>query len=974
MLLEGYTSFSRNNFSKTIRRTMAFRRTAYVSAGLLLLLLLLTLCPVYLVPEATEAATKDPNPSTPGNLALTITKPNASVSFNLTYDPTKENGSFATSSNNEKASFSVATNNATGYTLNLKTSSNTTSLSDGTNTIASITNTNGITATSFSANTWGLLPSKYNGTANTTNYYPASTSGFKMDETSAANTTANTYTVGLGIKADYNTPAGTYTNTAVVAEYVANAITYAVHYYTNTNDTVTGMPGINPQTGTVAQGTTSTSVTLASAPSRTGYTFIGWCLGSNASTSNITVKTDGTPDICANSSTNQFTAGQSFGIDATKSPDTYYLFAMWQRISFTITRQYKLQDTAGNYPSTYTADTNATVLYGDSYTYTIAATTSHQAASTTITNVTSAQTISLDVPRVHVTCNTQFRYEDQDGNWGSYTSDTSTWAYYGGSCSYSKSGQYYRGSTSAANDTIGSANASSVTSTTTLSVSLYRNVYNLAVTAGTNTSGASGGGSKRWGQVVQVSVTKAANVTCTTYATPSWSQGSASGTIGNTSNNGNTYYMNYTMPRSDAEVTATSSASSVSQVITFKTSNATTITFNGANKSHNDTATVNCGTYNLVAAAFPTGYEFSSWSNTAGTIASTSSSSTTFTVNGPATITLNGKKKTFSLKINFAGTGVSSVQVRTASGTGGTLKGTVSSSGGSVSGLEYNTAYYLYPSFSSGHEFSAWAKNSSAGTLSSTSSSNPTFTMGNGAGEVTITGKASCSSTISGNMQSAGSASSYCDGATGTMTDSRDNQTYTVAKIAGALWMTRNLAIGCNGSGSTYGSSVSSKSLTSSNSNVSATWSTPTALLSTRENSLSPDGYTTAAMMCSSTYGAWYNYAAATAGTITGDSNETEDTYNICPKGWTLPGYDANSSSGSINSITSQATAFSPVAGGYYFGGSLSGTGVAYWWPTTAYESDAAYRRTLYYNGSNLYTVNVLQRFVGVYVRCVRTS
>ncbi|MBR3172677.1 hypothetical protein IKF21_02070, partial [Candidatus Saccharibacteria bacterium] len=86
---------------------------------------------------------------------------------------------------------------------------------------------------------------------------------------------------------------------------------------------------------------------------------------------------------------------------------------------------------------------------------------------------------------------------------------------------------------------------------------------------------------------------------------------------------------------------------------------------------------------------------------------------------------------------------VSSVQVRTASGTGGTLKGTVSSSGGYVSGLTYNTAYYLYPTFSSGYEFSSWAKTSGSGTLSSTSASNPYFTMGAGNGTVTITGKSS---------------------------------------------------------------------------------------------------------------------------------------------------------------------------------------------------------------------------------------
>ena len=632
-----------NNCKCYIRVGMRFRRTAYISGALLFLLILTTLCPIYLVPEVTEAATKDANPAT---LTYNATNSTASVSLNVT----NLNGNFATSGSYEKASFSITTNNATGYTLNLKTGDSTTSLSDGTNTIASITNKNGITADNFSNNTWGLLPSKYNGTTNTTNYYPASSAGFKIDETSAANTIANTYTVGLGLKANYATAAGTYTtantgngNTgaSLVLEYVANAVTYSINYYTNTTDTVAGMPSVNPQTGTVAQGTTSTSINLASAPTRTGYTFKGWCLGTNASTSNITVKTDGTPDVC---STTTYTAGQSFGIDATKSPDTYYLFAMWQRISFTITRQYKLQDTSGNYPSTYTADTNATVLYGDSYTYSIAATSSHQAASTTIPSVTSAQTLSLEVPRVHVTCNTQFRYEDQNGGFGSYTSDTATWAYYGGSCSYNKSEQYYRGSTSAANDTTATTSASNVTSTTTLSVTLYRNVYNLTVTAGTNTSSASGGGSKRWGQVVQVSVTKTANVTCTSYAAPSWSQGSASGTIGSTSNNGNVYYMNYTMPKSAATVTTSSTASNVAQNITLtRTGGASSITIGGTTYTSSP-ASLNCGTYSI-SGSYDSGYEFSSWA-TSGSVtlgSSTTTASNSITISGAGTLTLNGQ-------------------------------------------------------------------------------------------------------------------------------------------------------------------------------------------------------------------------------------------------------------------------------------------------------------------------------------------
>lgn len=79
----------------------------------------------------------------------------------------------------------------------------------------------------------------------------------------------------------------------------------------------------------------------------------------------------------------------------------------------------------------------------------------------------------------------------------------------------------------------------------------------------------------------------------------------------------------------------------------------------------------------------------------------------------------------YNLAITFAGTGVSGVKVRTVSGdcTGANLKGTVSTSGGSVSGLSYSESYYLYPAFTDGYEFVSWAKTDSAtgATLGSTS-------------------------------------------------------------------------------------------------------------------------------------------------------------------------------------------------------------------------------------------------------------
>ena len=207
------------------------------------------------------------------------------------------------------------------------------------------------------------------------------------------------------------------------------------------------------------------------------------------------------------------------------------------------------------------------------------------------------------------------------------------------------------------------------------------------------------------------------------------------------------------------------------------------------------------------------------------------------------------------------------------------------------------------------------------------------------------------------------------DGVTTTLKDYRDGQDYTVAKINGNLWMTRNLAIGCNGSGSTYGNTVSSKSLTDADSNVSSAWSTPTELLSNSELNEYANGYTTATIQCGSTYGAWYNYVAATTGVITGNSNSTDAVYDICPKNWRLfTQYELNEL---ISSIGSTPSMFGPVLGGFYFKGSINAaSSVGGWW--TATSSNNSFRKSMRYNGSNLSTSGD-DRIAGLYVRCIHS-
>ena len=142
-----------------------------------------------------------------------------------------------------------------------------------------------------------------------------------------------------------------------------------------------------------------------------------------------------------------------------------------------------------------------------------------------------------------------------------------------------------------------------------------------------------------------------------------------------------------------------------------------------------------------------------------------------------------------------------------------------------------------------------------------------------------------------------------------TLKDRRDNQEYTVIKNGGmsqiwdsitatyryaeqqALIMTRNLAIGCNGNGSTYGSTATGMTLNYATSNLENNWTMPTTAVFTRGN-------TDAHMLCDSNSGAWYNYRAAIGETGIESLQNDSPAYgynklDMCPAGWELgPAYD----------------------------------------------------------------------------------
>lgn len=221
--------------------------------------------------------------------------------------------------------------------------------------------------------------------------------------------------------------------------------------------------------------------------------------------------------------------------------------------------------------------------------------------------------------------------------------------------------------------------------------------------------------------------------------------------------------------------------------------------------------------------------------------------------------------------------------------------------------------------------------------------------------------------------------------ATATMRDRRDGQDYTVGKLAdGKIWMTSNLRLGLDESNP----DTTTLEFTPDDTNVKEDRTITAYDLVTYggsgkncngDGSGNGAGYTTPCIHSknttsgNNTIGIWYNYAAATAGTITGKSNFTEATEDICPNGWRLPSNDINKAL--VSAIGSSPASFGPVYGGNYYNGANTSLTTTWgmWWSNTAYDGRDRYG--LYYN-SNKLTINYSagdggRRNNGFYIRCI---
>jgi uncharacterized protein (TIGR02145 family) len=179
-----------------------------------------------------------------------------------------------------------------------------------------------------------------------------------------------------------------------------------------------------------------------------------------------------------------------------------------------------------------------------------------------------------------------------------------------------------------------------------------------------------------------------------------------------------------------------------------------------------------------------------------------------------------------------------------------------------------------------------------------------------------------------------------------TLTDQRDDQTYTVAKLSdGNVWMTSDLAL------------ARETVLTSGSSNIASnsTYTIPTADLTGEANY--GEG-----QIHSANDKVWYNYCAVSAGTVCDDTTTTAAAYDICPAGWRLP------TSTEQTGIASYASTYGGAVGGYYAGGVLNSMTSGYWWSATG--DSATNRYDLVYDGTDL-TTSSLDKTSGLFVRCV---
>ena len=192
---------------------------------------------------------------------------------------------------------------------------------------------------------------------------------------------------------------------------------------------------------------------------------------------------------------------------------------------------------------------------------------------------------------------------------------------------------------------------------------------------------------------------------------------------------------------------------------------------------------------------------------------------------------------------------------------------------------------------------------------------------------------------------------------TKTLTDTRDNNTYTVSKLAdGHCWMTQNLRI-------------AGKTLTPTDSDVTSNYTIPASSRSDFNSYDTSNAYV-------DSDGGFYTWYTATAGT--GTQSLSTQGYNtsvsICPKGWRLPtggnGGEFNILDNSYDSSFLRSIPVNLTLSGNVAISSRGGQGsYGEYWSSTIYSSGDAYDLSL--NASNAGSAKHYDKINGFSVRCI---
>ncbi len=211
-----------------------------------------------------------------------------------------------------------------------------------------------------------------------------------------------------------------------------------------------------------------------------------------------------------------------------------------------------------------------------------------------------------------------------------------------------------------------------------------------------------------------------------------------------------------------------------------------------------------------------------------------------------------------------------------------------------------------------------------------------------------------------------------------TLTDSRDDQAYQVAKLAdNNCWMLDNLKLG---------STTGTIELTPEDSNVGSNFTLPQLYSGYSGDYLSYDDPHAYGPLPGDTgegetnYGYLYNWPAATAGETRDSHDETagDAPYSICPANWRLP------TGGSGGEFAALYTALGSSPAQWNYPGPFQGTFAGYWWEgfndqgdygyvwsSSAYPGNPDYAFNAYFGAGEVGPAVYGDRSAGLSVRCL---